>query len=428
MRESQLVGCPILRRLRVALPFLIGLSACNPGDADPVSPDPPDDTPPPLSVRVTLDDVGLATQLGWQAGVPSAAVRVHKTSDPYDPTYWSTATTDSGGLAEFQDLLEGQYDVEVTRELTKTEAAQAESDVRVVAGGRWLNVPRDGVQQVTAKASRDGGLVISELALAVPLPWETGGGYHAAKYIELYNNSDEVKFLDRMILGFGWEFYRDLDSWTCGISEPFRTDPQGIWSRSYLRFPGEGSDYPVGPGETVLVARSAVDHTSVHSSLSDLTSAEFEFPSAGSAGNPDVPDLTDVGSRQLLGPEPNVTYPIFLAAPTDTESLPTATEPLRGVVYHRFPISSVVDVAVMQWDYTKGGTTQPPFCSQVVTPDLEALPGPALWSSSDGAAWTGQRRLLGVEGGRGILQDTNSSMSDFVRAWKTPGQPSGSNQ
>jgi len=321
-----------------------------------------------LTVHATLGEAysDLAAALGWEAGVPGAQVRVHKTDDPYDEAYWDTGETDASGTAAFLDLLEGLYEVEITRPLSDEEAARTGTAARIVAGGRWLDAPKAGVREIPLTPNQRGGLVFGEVALTVPLPWETGGGsYHGSKYIELFNNSDAIVYLDGMVLGFGWDFYNDIaDYWTCEVSAPFRTDPEGIWAGQSLRFPGSGHDYPVAPGATVLVARSALDHTSVHPSLSDLTAADFEFPAGGAAGNPAVPDLVELGPNYLAPFDPNVTYPLILSEPVDLESLVVRTDPVGGRTYVRFPGTGILDAVLMQWDFTKSSYEPNPLCTQ----------------------------------------------------------------
>ena len=114
-------------------------------------------------------------------------------------------------------------------------------------------------------------------------------------------------------------------------------------------------------------------------------------------------------------------HPIFLAEPVNLEYLAVYVEPINGYAYWRIPREGILDVTVGQNDYTKSAYEAAPVCNQALDPTFETLPGPAVWSSSDGAAWTVQRRVIGHVGGRAILQDTNTSMADFVRAWKTPG-------
>jgi cytochrome P450 len=131
--------------------------------------------------------------------------------------------------------------------------------------------------------------------------------------------------------------------------------------------------------------------------------------------------LESIGLEPLYRNTPITGTPIFLSKPLDPESLPTQTEPWLGHKYARFPKEAVLDLVIGVYDGTKGVLKRSPLCPQAIDPHFETLPGPALWSASDGPAWTAQRRVLFTADGRKILQDTNTSMADFVRAWKTPG-------
>ncbi len=411
-------------RVLTATVFLL-LSACDPGEIDLVSPESSTPEAPSLSINAIMDEShqDLAEALGWTQGIPNAEVRVHRVVEPYEQEYWIAAETGSDGKLAFFDLLPGTYEVEVTRRLMREDASSVGSDIQVLAGGKWIRVPQEDLQEVHVSANRRRGLVFSEIAIVDPLPWETGGpGYTSGKYLELYNNSIETVFLDGMILGFAWSRYREYTGGlTCSLSVSFRTDPEGVWAKRFLRFPGSGGEYPVGPGETVLVARSAIDHTPVHSSLEDLSEADFEFAPYGGADNPNVPNLSSIGLDALFINTPSVGVPIFLSMPVDIESLPRQTEQVLGYSYVRFPREAVLDLVLPVYDYAKGIIDLSPLCSQAIDPHFEALPGPALWEASDGSSWTAQRRVLFTSDGRKILQDTNTSMADFVRAWKTPG-------
>ena len=206
-----------------------------------------------------------------------------------------------------------------------------------------------------------------------------------------------------------------------GEREVAASGSSGRFEESFRRRVG-GGGYPDGwnQARTVLVANSATDHTPVHASLTDLTIADFEFPSGGHAGNPDVPNLTDVGPLSLYPGDPLTGDPLFLAGPVDLEGLPVWIEPVNGNPYWRIPRERIVDVSVGRYDYTKLGFEARPLCNQGLHPTFETLPGPAVWESSDGAPWTVQRRVIDHVGGRAILQDTNTSMADFVRGRKTP--------
>jgi FKBP-type peptidyl-prolyl cis-trans isomerase 2 len=76
----------------------------------------------------------------------------------------------------------------------------------------------------------------------------------------LYNNSEDVVYLDSLIIADAEYGYRDEDY---------------IHSVHAYMFPGDGDDYPLAPGEMVIVAQDAMNHSANNSV--DLSGAEFEY-------------------------------------------------------------------------------------------------------------------------------------------------------
>lgn len=64
-----------------------------------------------------------------------------------------------------------------------------------------------------------------------------------------------------------------------------------------LQFPGRGTDYPVGPGERIVICQSAINHRNNNPNSADLSIADFEWVDDKSASahdmpyNPAVPNL-----------------------------------------------------------------------------------------------------------------------------------------
>jgi hypothetical protein len=410
---------------QTTLGLLILLAACDPGDVVLLAPDGSDTGAPTVSIRAVIDTsyASIAASLGWMEGVPGAQVRVHRMEDPYDGSYWTTAVADSTGAATFTDLLFGLYEVEVTRPLTPAETGQADNAMRLLAGGRRLNLPTPRVEDVTVGPDHQGALVFSESSSALPPIWETGSlEYPDAYYFEVYNNSDTTIYLDGKYWGFGWNFNRDYSFRPCTETGVVRNDSQGIWAERILRFPGEGSDYPLAPGDVALIAKSAIDHRAVHSGLYDLSHADFEWGGSRNADNPDVPNLEDIGLRPLpwsWGPGGG---PRFLSRPVDLATLPRYVDPFSGNTWVRIPRAQVLDASVRTVDWTTQNYEATPACLEELHRSFERLPGPA-WALGDfDEALSFQRRVLMVlPDGRKVLQDTETSMVDFVKAVWTPG-------
>jgi hypothetical protein len=200
-----------------------------------------------------------------------------------------------------------------------------------------------------------------------------------------------------------------------------RDDPEGVWVEHVFRFPGTGTDYPLASGSVALIARSAIDHRFAHAALFDLTQADFEWGSNG-VDNPDVPNLEDIGLRPMMFHWPMLGYPQFLSEPADLQNLPQYVDPISGNTWARIPRELILDVwaAALVLDATSYQTWPP--CTTVAHRYFERLPGPPGIGLEiyDGVSF--QRRVLTVlPDGRTVLQDTNTSMVDFVKAARTPG-------
>lgn len=413
------------RRFRVTtLGLVLILAACDPGDVKLVAPI-TGGGGPTFSIRVVIDTpYAVAVSLGWTTGVPAAQVRVHRMDEPYDSSYWHTASADSTGLAAFAGLLYGLYEVEATRPLTAAEMTRVDSAVSLVAGGSRLYLPGPSVYGASMEPDHRGSLVFSELGLNSPPPWEVGGTYADAKFFEVYNNSDTSVYLDGKYWGIGWDLNMDFPSWPCAQTAVVRNDPQGIWTRFVFRFPGQGRDYRLRPGEAALIAKAAIDHRPLHPGLYDLSHANFELGGARSADNPDVPNLQVVG----LGPMPpdyprSADMPEFLSEPVALETLPRYVDPFSGIPWVRIPATAVLDVWSAAYDWTTEGVQlglTP--CLQDVDRSFDRLPGPAGALGDFDVGLSVQRRgLMVLPDGRKVLQDANTSMVDFVKAPRTPG-------
>ncbi|MDP2959548.1 MAG: hypothetical protein Q8N53_24220 [Longimicrobiales bacterium] len=412
--------------MRRSVSVIVGLClpcACDPGDVRLLAPE-GTTSDEVTRVHVALDTpyVTLGPTLGWEAGIPGATLRLHRTDEPYDEAYWVSFTTDGSGGVAIHDVLAGLYEVEVSRALTAAERSAVGDLTMIVAGGRLARLPTEQLK-IATEPNHAGALVFSEVAITAPLPWETGGGnYDDGKYLEIYNNSAETVYLDGMLFGVAYLSNNDSSFRPCSMSEVALNDPGGIWTQHVLRFPGQGVEFPVEPGGVVLLAKSAVDHRPVHPSLMDLTNADFEWGGQRTADNPSAPNLTDVGPTRLYSPLPISDSPVFLARPMELDGLPSWIHPYDGHRYIRIPADAVLDAMAPLYDFTRASYEPLERCLHALNPAFERLPGPALWSGSMEASYSLRRRVLGVSpDGRRLLQDTNTSMVDFVRAMGTPG-------
>jgi hypothetical protein len=376
-----------------------------------------------LTVKVELEEsaADIAEALGWTVGVPNAEVRVHRLGTEF---HWQTVLTDSAGEARFPDLIQGRYRLAAYRALTDAEAAQLGSRRRGLGDGLMLDIPGPGTKTLTLAPDRCGSLLIGEVYAASPKVAEVQWNYH--RYFEIYNNSDTTIYLDRMILGEGLSQHLDIPPYnTCAAMEPFRNDPDGVWAVEFHRFPGSGAEYPPAPGGIAVVAVDAIDHSQIHPSFPDLTRADFELLGPADVDNPAVPNMPDIGleyDRRGHGMIPASFYTFFLSEPMDIEMLPRARPwaPEYDNEIARFPREALLDVLATQENDALHEQNYL-HCLQQVHRNFDRLAGGFIKSGVD-LEYSVQRLVIdSTPDGRPILQDTNTSAVDVVRALYTVG-------
>lgn len=406
--------------------FLLLLGACDPGDVALLAPDQNGGETPPVPIHAVVDAeyAELSASLAWGGGVPGARVRIHRLDEPYGDDYWRTTEADSMGVASFADVLGGLYEIVVRRTLTAAESTATHGAVWMLAGGRRIRLPTSDVTEVSVAPDSRGSLVLAETKFnQAAYPSETGGiSYSDGKYFEVFNNSDTTVYLDGKLWGVGWEINVEQTLWPCAQTAVVRNDPEGIWAQRILRFPGSGTEHPLPPGQVALIAKVAIDHRSVHPALDDLRGADFEW--GGSADNPDVPNLQDIGLRPMVTNWPWDGYPVFLSEAADLTTLPRYVDPVSGYVWVRIPRALLLDVTVATYDQATAPSSggQATVCLEAAHRYFERLPGPAAAFADFYDGLSLQRRgLRTLPDGRKVLQDTDTSMEDFVKAPRTPG-------
>jgi len=272
-------------------------------------------------------------------------------------------------------------------------------------------------------------IVISEVYLQLPAPWEIGGEvYPYSEYLELANNADQTIYLDGMLVGMGYTWWEDGSRWghhACVDTETMRHDSAGVWSPMMWQIPGTGMEHPLAPGAAAVLAVAAADHTGIHPSTLDLSGAEFEFGLPGVADNPAAANLEWLGPHapgEVAGTSLGLVDALwFIAAPAEVATFPKAFDPGfvdRKIEYWRVPRELLLDVAYIWWDDTGGVLWDPVPCHDPVHPDFDRLPGGFVREFD--LYHSAQRRSVVVDGRRRLL-DTQTSAVDFTMAERTPG-------
>lgn len=195
-----------------------------------------------------------------------------------------TAFSDDSGKVIFNDIPWAKYDLEIRS------AVQIPfiDSVGIIHPDSFINItvvdtadlisPQDDNYLIdtiyTLAASALPGIKINEIYYCGP---ENNQFYFYDQFIELYNSSDQVLYLDGIIV--------------CRIYH------MSTWVTYIFQFPGEpvvGREYPIYPGQFVVLAQDAIDHRKIIPKSIDLSNADWEFVNAldfGDWDNPAVPNL-----------------------------------------------------------------------------------------------------------------------------------------
>jgi hypothetical protein len=125
-------------------------------------------------------------------------------------------------------------------------------------------------------------LIISEVFFAGTLQ-TSGNQYYGDDYVKLYNNTDHVIYAD------GLTFFESKFTTT----EKYDYSPdimnEAMTVQALYTIPGSGNDYPVQPGEYLLLADTGIDHRISNPNSFDLSNADFEWYDVSS--NPNSLDI-----------------------------------------------------------------------------------------------------------------------------------------
>ena len=205
---------------------------------------------------------------------PVAGAEVLLTSQDYQQRYHFFS--DENGKVRVSNVLASIYDVHVMFPL--------DAGLMLTAEDTWeIFDISTAVDTLFLHLSSSAPLVINELYYCGP---RTSIPFYFDQYVELFNRSDTTVYLDGMILA------------RVRIAEEliFYLDTLSYVQTSYaFQFPGEPGErnYPLLPGEFVVIATDAYNHSLTVPEALDLSQADFEFYNqyGGDYDNPDVPNL-----------------------------------------------------------------------------------------------------------------------------------------
>ncbi len=172
-----------------------------------------------------------------------------------------SATTDKNGLATARV----SYGTYIASAESKTKGSGGVYNILNGTTDRIRITPSDGSATTTLqlKFSQAGQIVIKEIYYGGCKNEKTGKVYSKDQYFTLYNNSDEIAYLDSLCVGVVYNYNAPTNGKLSDFVKPGTSelrDSVPVANIGWM-FKGKGKDIPLQPGHEIVVALNAINHT-----------------------------------------------------------------------------------------------------------------------------------------------------------------------
>lgn len=327
----------------------------------------------------------------------------------------------TGNASTIDGLLPGIYSINISGRVEDSAGevfylSGSKINYAIFKNGETIDIPVSGL-----KVSP---LIFSELFYAGtgPNPVPNTGNYFRNQFYEVYNNSDELIYLDGL-------HFANLTPSAPTANMPLWPAEDGnrfAYAERIWKIPGTGNQYPLAPGESFVMSQYAVNHKlpifNVNSPV-DGTTSEFEF----NTGNANFPDQPAVNMQHVFynGSASFGTLPQYLTAvgggayvifrvpagdtydPVNNTSLRTRN--LAGTstsLFAKIPVTYILDAV-------EAGNNQNSITLKRVASVLDA--GMTYVGAIYNSLGVARKVAATNEDGSPILMDTNNSTEDFER-------------
>lgn len=320
----------------------------------------------------------------------------------YAERYEVAATVDASGTVTVPGIIPGIYTITVSAE-------KFHNGFLFNYSGNAVNVDlvtNNKEVPIEVGASKSGALVMKEIYYCGSKT-PTGGSYFRDQFYEIYNNSEAVQNVRGLCIAI-------LNPLTATANLPVwpgEDTAKYVYSSVIWQVP-QDKDYPLNPGESIIIAQMADDHQKSNlnpKSPVNLLGAEFEtFVKVTSLIN-DNPAINMVMAF-WPSPTPQWLTTVFGGAfviyiPTETIDPTNYVSPVGSTSKnYRIPIEEVIDAVELV-----GNPNQVQLKRMPAVLDAGAATVGATYASKSVA----RKIKTTLEDGRIIYYDTNNSSEDF---------------
>ncbi len=330
-------------------------------------------------------------------------------------SYTVTAPVSATGVTSVENIVPGKYNITISgRDETASYAGGVTQQALISTRGA------DNPIQIKVMMSQFGAVCFKEIFTNCSSNSSLGSGseayYKKDQYYEIYNNSDEVFYLDSLCITTlqpDVNFYMsEFNTWTDADADDY------VYAALIWIIPGSGTDYPLQPGQSAVIASLALNHkqpTFNPDSPADLRSAEFEawIPemSATVSDNPALNMKIYMGTSGNIGASwfTNIygcAYALFKATGPVIEENDVRIPIGKTRRHYRIRIDRCLDVVEVVRDEA---TKQNKRVSPVL--DEGAITAGGIYKSISFVRKTDAAKTAAA--GRIVLMDTNNTNVDF---------------
>jgi len=366
-----------------------------------------------------------------------------------------TVESDESGVALFKQILPGTYSITATKVIQSAEFTETfgytPTEVEINFNGSASSIIVNATAIATSiemKTSKVGDFVIKQIYYGGSDTKK--GAVFRDQFIEIYNNSNTVQYADGLYMA------QLTGSTTTTVAAYSLPNGQFDWSKSegmtlanantdyvyalnIIKVPGSGTQYPVQPGKSIVIAQNAINHKAnyidnngkavsiVSPELTvDLSTADFESFLGTYSGdtyqydiqNPAVPDVNiaywgNSNNDMIFDSLGRHGYTIFKMTDAEFAALKKYKNPKGDASLSlQIPVSVLIDGVDTTRDL--GSLLVPKKLPSQIDGGNTYIPSGAYSSKSV------IRKTKTTIAGRIVLQDTNNSTNDFVEITANP--------
>ena len=325
-------------------------------------------------------------------------------------SYALTNYTSDSGDVHFSEIEPGFYSITVGHSFSHLGTAY------ILNGLKQVDVFSSMVDSVETVSSETNAFVIKQYYYSACLT-PAGNQYSSDQFVEIHNNSELLQYADGLSVVEHESYAIEENYWK------FLEDT--IVARMIMTIPGNGTDYPVLPGESVVIARDGINHQDelLGNPLCpvNLEHADFEFwVESETGGDLDAPFVDNMVENLFTFRGSDVVYHTRGGSAIAIALFPGTQEERQEFIdnnqilkitsstryYGKVPNAYILDAVEVTWDEAHAIYKRFPL-------QLDA--GYTYVAAGSRSGLCVRRKVKEVVDGRYIYQDTNNSTEDFEK-------------